>query len=1655
MSESKRHVDVYPGASASRGRIRRSQVLLVAGAMLASLFAALPAHAADSTQEGTVLPQTVSADVLPTPQINGVVWSTAVNGNTAYAVGSFTRARPSGVAAGGAGEVLRNNAMAFEISTGKILPWNPNLNAQGKEVEISPDKTQIFVGGDFSAVGGQPRSKIATFDLGTGALQSFGTSVGGQVETISVTGSTVYIGGSFGSAGGQPRQNVAALNRSNGALLPWAPAADSIVHGVIASADNSRVVIGGRFQNLNGERKIGIGAVNGITGASLPWSSTPIPQTRGVDTSWVTQMIEKDGVVYAGANGMGGHWFDGRFAADFATGDLIWMDNCYGSTSDIAVMDQVMYSVSHAHDCSSLGEFPEEDPQVWKRALAETTFATGTDQAPPGSNSTYSGQPVPTLLHWYPALNTGFFTGQYQGGWALANNDTYLVAGGEFTTVNGVAQQGLAVFASRTVAPNKIRPEYTADLKPSTVSLSAGSVRVAWPTTWDYDDATLTYEVLRDNSLTAIATLNEPSIWWKKKSIGFIDTGRTPGATHTYRIRVKDPAGNEYIGPRSAPVTVAATAPNAYGDVIKADGASTYYPLNETSGTVAFDHAGFNDGDAGDGVTRPVEGAMPGDTAAGFSGAGTASIATRNFAPAPDTFSLETWFQTTSTRGGKIAGYGNTRTGDSGSYDRHVWMDNSGRLWFGTWLGYAATVNSSKSYNDGQWHQLTATLGPQGMVLYVDGVRVADRSDVTSGQKYGGYWRIGGDNLNGWPSQPSSSRFTGNLDDVAIYPTVLDRLTVANHYRASGRTPDIAPVPTDGYGAAVYADDPSLYWRLEDASGPTAADTSLYGNPARVAGGVTVGVPGVISGPGGKAFAFDGASGMAAASSAVNNPRVYSAEAWFKTGTVRGGKIIGFGNSNTGLSNSYDRHVYMRDDGKLTFGTYTGAMNTITTALPYNDDKWHHVVATQSGAGMKLYVDGMLTGSHPQTAAEPYTGYWRIGGDRVWDGASSGYFAGTIDEAAVYSTSLTLEQVQAHYAFGGTLNKAPVADFTSVVDGKNVVFDARDSSDADGRIVAYSWDFGDGTTGEGAGIQHLYNEVGTFTVTLTVKDDGGATASKQAEVTTVRPNAAPTAALTSTSTGLRVSFDATGSADSDGTIAGYAWDFGDGSTGTGVDPVHRYAAGGEYQVTLTVTDNDGASAAATVQLVVANAEPSAVFSFSTDGLDAAFDAGGSDDPDGGVSGYAWDFGDGSTGSGKTVSHRYAQAGTYEAVLTVTDDLGARSTASQSVTVNVPEGPGAVFSKEVTGRTIRLDASGSGSPNGTVTGYAWDFGDGERAAGATVSHAFAADGTYTVTLVVTGSNGGTSSYSEEITVANAAPVAVYQSTADGLNVAFDAAGSSDPDGTVESYAWDFGDGSQGTGATVEHQYGASGDYEVTLTVTDNAGAEATVTGTVSVEGSQGPLTYAQDSFGRNATGGWGQADQGGAWQRLGSAANLSVTDGQGKLRMGSPGAGPRVTLPGVEASDTEIAVQLGNDKAATGGGVYNHIVVREVPDVGRYEAAVRFRASGQVAVSLYRVLNGVETFIANETVISGLTIQPGDLLNARVQATGTSPTQIRFKIWGQGSSEPGQWQLTAADSTSALQVPGRIGLGAYLSGSATNAPVHSLWDNLWVGQTRAE
>jgi PKD repeat protein len=133
--------------------------------------------------------------------------------------------------------------------------------------------------------------------------------------------------------------------------------------------------------------------------------------------------------------------------------------------------------------------------------------------------------------------------------------------------------------------------------------------------------------------------------------------------------------------------------------------------------------------------------------------------------------------------------------------------------------------------------------------------------------------------------------------------------------------------------------------------------------------------------------------------------------------------------------------------------------------------------------------------------------------------------------------------------------------------------------------VSYTWDLGDGTTGSGVNVAHSYGVAGSYEVTLTVTDDGGLSDSATQTIQVEEPviNQPPIAVINGPTSGLAgevLSFDGSGSSD-DGHIVSYAWDLGDGATGSGVNVAHSYSAAGSYEVTLTVTDDGGLSDSAT------------------------------------------------------------------------------------------------------------------------------------------------------------------------------------------------------------------------------------------------------------------------------------------------------------------------------------------------------------------------------------------------------------------------------------------------------------------------------------------
>jgi PKD repeat protein len=461
-----------------------------------------------------------------------------------------------------------------------------------------------------------------------------------------------------------------------------------------------------------------------------------------------------------------------------------------------------------------------------------------------------------------------------------------------------------------------------------------------------------------------------------------------------------------------------------------------------------------------------------------------------------------------------------------------------------------------------------------------------------------------------------------------------------------------------------------------------------------------------------------------------------------------------------------------------------------------------------------------------------------------------------------------------------------------------------------------------------------------------------------------------------------------------------------------------------------------------------NITPVASFTAATDGFKIDVDGSASKDEDGTISSYAWDFGDGATATGPTASHTYATAGTKTIKLTVTDDDGGTGTLSKQVVINTP--PVADFTSSIDGQTASFDASSSSDVEGPIASYAWNFGDGETGTGVNPSHDYASGGTFNVKLTVTDGGGATDSVTKQVTIdaPNQEPKAEFTVSTDGLKLSVDGSGSSDPDGTIESYAWNFGDGETGTGAKEEHTYAASGTYDVKLTVTDNGGATKSLTKQVTV--SPTPQALAKDDFERTESNGWGSADVGGAWTiGNGAASNYSVSGGVGKINLSAAGSSRSIGLNGVSSSDTEVRAVISLNKAASGGGTYLTVRPR-VRSSDWYFVDTRYVNDGTVQLRLGRQVGTTETILQTQTV-SGLTVAAGDKLNFKVQATGTSPTTLRAKVWKVGTTEPAAWGSSLTDTTTALQGAGSIGFEAYLSSSATNAPQVASFDDLWAGK----
>jgi PKD repeat protein len=226
-----------------------------------------------------------------------------------------------------------------------------------------------------------------------------------------------------------------------------------------------------------------------------------------------------------------------------------------------------------------------------------------------------------------------------------------------------------------------------------------------------------------------------------------------------------------------------------------------------------------------------------------------------------------------------------------------------------------------------------------------------------------------------------------------------------------------------------------------------------------------------------------------------------------------------------------------------------------------------------------------------------------------------------------------------------------------------------------------------------------------------------------------------------------------------------------------------------------------------------------------------------------IASYSWNFGDGSSGSGRTATHSFRDPGTYAVELTVTDFVDRSASTTQIVTVGAGFAPVAAFTfsplEPIPGQAVNFNASASAAaPDRRIVRWRWDFGDGTTASGERVNHTYSQVGDYNVTLVVEDDAGREGVVTQTVSIGSDAPTADFTfspgTPTAGTPVNFNPAASTVASGrTIASYAWTFGDGTSSTAATPSKTYLLPGSYNVTLTITDSQGRTGTVTKTVTV------------------------------------------------------------------------------------------------------------------------------------------------------------------------------------------------------------------------------
>ena len=363
------------------------------------------------------IPAAATAAISSSPasswQTNGRVRTVVVAAHKIFIGGDFTMVRAPGTASGG---VARSHLAALSATTGKLMPWNPRANGTVTSLRVNPAGTTIYIGGGFTTISGHVRLHLAAVSTTETRLRKWHANTDGTVYAMATTASRVYVGGSFNTIKGSIRHRLAALGTTSTAPLQgWHPNANSTVRALVASPGGGRVFAGGDFTAINGNARPHLAALNTTTGGATVYAAHP---------AWpVTALRTTATALVAGGGGNGGH------IAEYAStnGARRWLVVTDGDVQGLAISGSTVFVGGHFNNfCrggTGTGTPLRCNSPTPRRKLLGLTVGKG------------------LLTGWDPDV-----VGSTIGVSAVSAGGGGVQAGGAFTKVHGINQQGIARF---------------------------------------------------------------------------------------------------------------------------------------------------------------------------------------------------------------------------------------------------------------------------------------------------------------------------------------------------------------------------------------------------------------------------------------------------------------------------------------------------------------------------------------------------------------------------------------------------------------------------------------------------------------------------------------------------------------------------------------------------------------------------------------------------------------------------------------------------------------------------------------------------------------------------------------------------------------------------------------------------------------------------------------------------------------------------------------------------------------------------------------------------------------------------------------------------------------------------------------------------------